>query len=1164
VRFFAANALTQKIRLFWDTLDTHSQGELKDELLELACRFLDDTIFQLRLSMALAAIAVRTVDTVWYTFWQDMSEVFAKGIQSGDAPGSPTPFSGSSSTRSWFTPSIYAAKLAVLGVLSALPIELEKCVCGAEGSAGAQNALKSGIPVILEIVQEVLKYPCETETTKTTNFGRSGSAPPGVFHSGSPISSSGFSTPTVSRSVPSRRNVGILNTWTLKKSALEALHFWVTSASLSSLCPSTGMTLRTMIHTRSDLLTLLFESVKIPRLTGESGEILLALFTRRSLNEGGGGLTQQQGALSSAFTSASRLAQTSLQTEDSGFVQNVVSQLLGLVDCYRSATQPFMAKEKEHFSLSQLALELEEESKLCKAIVLLFVGFGESNGSLFSDALSVPLLHDFLEILLEMTSHPLLDIAELAMQFWNVLEYHICGNPDFGPLFDQLLRNTLNTCIFPSYGQGLLAVGADDEWEASEECYQFKNVRESAIQTLRSCYSVMGDQFLEVVQNLVDRAGHNGSYDAEQWRNLELAFFAATTVNLHVPANAPLISQLFRIGFSLPVDLSQQTRTQPHKSPNNFGRAEDVEMGVHGVGYGYSPTSSSYTVSADASPRNTNGSNGEKQASAHDLHFPPFLLNSIVRFVGEYRMWIVQAEDPLELLEPALFLCLDWATAPNSDLAFSASISFKELCFSSASHLVPHLSALAERYAAQYSHIRGEDRVTIATGLTAVLRQFESVEEMVNAIQYLWDPTISSIRSLLELTEGDNASLPLESALCTEMEILSAFFSLNTFSGRSLLQASVSCPSQFIEYGTPTSTGVNQSSHPLVVALQAAQNPIFQILDHLTSISHALRSHAIHEQISMLYSILMASCQEAFEPLLEGTLERLLELFLKQARPTCLQAMSTAVNHFGTDANHLLSFSKLILEVSQAVYQAENQENFDLLCSYFELCSAILSSNPDILVQTNGAEVLNSLIRNCIQTTLMGDTTLLIAGLTVLDKLMFGRHVLERESWKQFTTSTVEQLGEIILEHLLKSALNTSHHKTHQILATVLHKLVQTHAPYAKQALAQVLAQESLPGNLTALTTAEERERIVNIFLNLRSSIHFRQFFTDFINVANRRAEISLLNSYDQQYGSSNVFSTNHEELKLSSQHSRLAQSQNQLFAPQNSFTHSRSTPHVI
>jgi len=1150
IRFFAANALTQKIRLYWTTLDTQAQGELKDELLDFGCRLLDDTVFQLRISMSVAAIAVRTVDTVWFSFWQDMLGVFEKGFTGYTSSSSQVSSPGAPSTSFGMNPSLLGSKMAILQILSLLPGELESLTSGTEQVSSVQAALKSGIPWLLQMVQEVLKHNPEKETTKTSSFTRSGSAPPSLFHSPSSSPSRGFGSPTMGRASFLKRSVAPPNMGALKKAALEVLHFWVASSGLSSVCPSSGASLRTMIHSRSELLPLLFESVKQPRLSSEAGEILLLLFTRRSM---GDGMAPTNGGLSSAFTSASRLTQTSLQTEDSTFISSVISQLLGLADCYREALQPFL-KEKDMMSPYQLASEYEENAKLCKAIVLLFVGVGESNGSLLINASSSPLLREYLEMVLEMTAHPLLDIAELAMQFWNVLEYHICGNPDFAPLYEQLLKNTLNTCMFPLVGTD---VGLDDDWQDSEELRQYNNVCESAVTTLRACYSVMGDQFLQPIQELVNMAGQNGSYDSNHWKSLALAYFATTAVNLHVPANAPLISQLFRIAFTLGVDLSQQTRTHQHKSPHNT----NLDLGSFSQSAaGYSPASSSYTCSGEDSPHNTTGSGGDRLVSFHDLHFPPFLLVTIARFIGEYRMWIMQSDESLSLLESALFMSLEWSTAPNSELAFSASISFKDLCCTSANSIVPLLFALSERYATHYTHIRSEDRGTLAAALTSILRHLESVDEMVNALQYLWEPTMSALKGLLEHVDGESIPLGLEAAICAEFDVLSTFFTLNTVNQRSLLHASISCPSQFIEYGSATSTGVNQSGHPIVVAL-LHRSELLQILHSLCFMETSMRLYGVQEKVCGLYSSLMASCQESFQPLLIDTMEKLEDLFVKQNHPASLQAMAVAVNHFGNDANHLLSFSKMILSVSQAVYRSENQDNSDLYCAYFELCSSILSANPDILVQSNGAEVLNSLIRVCMQTTLLGDTTLMISGLALLDKLMFGRHVMDHDSWKQFVTSTVEQLGDVILEHLLKCAINTSHHKTLQVLAVVMHKLIQTHNPYAKLALTHIFSQDTLPGNLNF--TPDEIERIVSIFLNLRSSIHFRQFLSDFINVANRRAEIGIFNSYDLQYDTSTAEPKNNQ-IPLHTSLSPSDRSPSLRASGVHQFSHSISVPHVI
>jgi len=1272
-----------------DSLDLQSMGELKDDLLQIGCSIVDDPAFQIRICMSIAVIAVRTIFDVWHSFWQDMLGVFERGF--------------SNSTLSFTSPSghhspppqLQYARMAVLNIVGSLPNEMEKCGLGADDSYMVCNSLKSGFPAVLQMVQEVLKLSEAKEVPKLASMNRSGSAPPGLVRGGGNHLSSPFSDKS-----RSDHHMLMANSWSLKKCALEALLSWVSSSCLS-VASSGGISLRSVISSKNEVIPLLFEAMKKPKLSREAGEVLLSLFTRRSLSDvAPGGNLNSSTSLSSAFTSASRLAQTSLQQEDASFVSGLISQLLGLVDVYREASAPFSSR----IGGSVISEFEEENAKLCRSIVLLFVGFGESNVALLSQSLSFPPVRDFLEVLLEMTAHPVLDIAELGMQFWNALEYNICGNVEFVPYYEQLLRNTLSLCMFPrgefgdsnssgnnsSGGSGLLMTSEFDDVllgaaEESEEMYHFGILRESAVQTLRACYAVIGDQFLSSIQELVAQACSSspsstpsstllsstissststfaqsvpsygdGGYDTQQWRLLELAYYALTAVNLHVPQTAPIVSLLFQLAFSLPIDLSQQTRTLPSttsfvsasaafsssssSSPSStsttiststtspfFFAPSSSTMHSNSGNRGLSPSSSHMPSSPEHSPRNipnihinnnninininnvnqlmmtmmdtvpTNSATSTASApsaislvadhylvnasisnsashaknvsmnammqsaqqpiSSHDLHFPPFLLVSIARFVGEFRFWIDQQEEPLSLLEPALMMSLQWTTAPNSELAFSASVAFKNLCLSSASHLAPHIFPLIEHYASHSSNIRSEDRVTLAAGLVFLVKHLDCCEDMIHAVQNIWNPSALRIKEMMEtkfdasgfhrhvVVEEEEVVVSGGATMCAELDILATCFTLNALpvsnrvgggcssSNEPRIGGSALSRQKVIAYGSPVSTSAGSGEHPLVQAIQAQDSQILRLLAQLgalildSSSTHASATSAssptstisqssasIMEHLSIIYSNMLTACQEWFEPLLGEVAPLLLAWFTKCLLPCCLHPLSLAVAQFGTCPEHLYEFSNMILEVSQAVYQAGNEENAELLCAYFELCSNILGTNPDILVQSNGAEVLDALIQVCLQTVLIEDRSLTISALGVLDKLMFGAHTMEREAWKDFVTNTVEHFGGEMIDTLLKCAVNNAatHHKSLLLLSTVLHRLIQTYNDNARQSLSQILSREALPGNLAACTT-EEREVVVDTFLSLRSALQFRQFIGDFIDVANRKADVGTL-----------------------------------------------------
>lgn len=1313
----------------------------------MACRTADDNVFRQRICMSIAAIAIRAITGVWHSFWHDIVSVFERGFGQGASENqhnsSPTSNLSHGASPLFSRPPmsshLYHARITCLTILGAMPGEFEKAVFSSDRASAVTDALRVGAPNLLQMVLLSLKYEEEKGHQALGGAGmrfphlhRSGSAPSALAHARSSASTSSMSSP--SRSISwNARAFNNISLQALKKSSLEALRLWVTSPVLSSPSTSTTATLRNMIQSRMELLPLIFDAMKTPKLSSEAGETLLALFTCRSLDlssfsssansfqsygypsstsfsadgslnaghglGGGNSSNAANSAFSSCFTTASKMAQTSVQQEDPNFISEIISQLLSLVDSYRDAVLPLQLEKEQGASIASNGgagyEDWDESIGMCRAIVLLFVGFGEANVSLISTSLNVPLVRDFLEVLLEMTQNPILDIAELGMQFWNALEYNLCGNTEFVPLFSQLLKNTLQTCEFPIASvddtQALLGNESDDE-----EMYHWRILRESAVQTLRACYAVIGDQFLDSLQEIInrgsnttqqsqdskmisstsslqnsqgfhaDRTHQNDSsqqqtmlsfnYDEPQWRGLELVFYAASTVNLHVPRDAHFISNLFQIAFSLPIDLFQQTSTNTAKSKLRGDHWGHLEGGTHGLfsnvnssvntatnpSLASSPTSNlGSALSTQGSPRTSIwGQGSERTISLHDRHLPPLLLITIVRFIGEYRHWIMQQDEPLRILEPALLATLQWSTAPNSEFSFSSAIAFKELCLSSGTHLTPHLFSICEKYASYYAHARAEDRVVLSTGLVFLLRKLESNDEMVGALQYIWDPTITQIKFLLESfatiaqneRAGDSNSLNsapgapsnhsqsissssassnsaihntssrdglgslmgvlanLNSAskkanfaasrlactelLCAELDVLSTCFSfdvagtglvlngLGSEGGAGTRSSSpplgyAASPSYY--YGSLSSASGGQSGHPLVNALKERDYAVWTLLDQigcgswwphnhaedLESLEHTHRSHNGHangqglengdgaqifarsppapvvDRLCVLYSNLMRSCQEAYEPLLQTTLERLLNLFLKTNNSSALEALSTATKLFGTHHEYLFSFSRMMLEVSQAVYRAGNARNAEqLLCDYFGLCSTVLGTNPDILVANSGSaaadEVLNSLIQVCLQTlTSSDDTEMIFASLTVLDKLLFGRHVMERDAWKSFAAMTVDHMGEEIMESLLKCGVNATHRKAVLILCTVLHKLIQTHASFANVTLEKLFARDALPGNLSA-TNDDERARIIHIFLNLRSSIQFRQFFSDFIDVANQRAELDVFNAYEQ------------------------------------------------
>lgn len=1083
-------------------MDVQSQGELKDELLEFACRAIDDNAFRLRICMSVAAIAIRTISEVWTTFWQDLAGVFERGLDPNYPASTSPPLSSSGAHyRPTLSPHLYYARLAVMNVVGSLPSELERFISTPDRLAVIHDAIRCGTPHMLQMVQEVLDYEEEKPPTPTRSghMPRSGSAPPTLFGTsgfqfgGNPNRSSTWTPKSIAVSV-----IG------LKRTALEVLRFWVTSAALCNPSLSSTATLRQMIYERAGLLPMLFESLKRAKLSNEAGEILLALFSSRTQSES---LSNPAGSANTSFgfTSASRMTQTSVQQEEPTFISEVLSQLLSLVDCYRAATEPL---RNEQGMGAPSAYDWDEQFTMCRAIVLLFVGFGEANVTLIAGSLSVPLVHDYLDMLLEMTTHPILDVAELGMQFWNALEYNLFGNSDFVPLYTQLLKNVLHTAIFPSVSgddaQALLGYESDEE-----DLYHWRILRESAVQTLRACYSVIGDQFLDTLQELVNSAGRNGTYDETQWRVLELAYYAATTVNLHVPKEAPVINGLFQIAFSLPIDLTQQTRTSHSSKSKTRDSSEFAPYGSSRDSFGHSDSaaSSHYTsipnspgstlgsvLSTPGSPRTSLwGGSEQRPISNHDKSIPPLLLISIARFVGEYRHWITQQDEPLPILETAIITALQWSTAPNSEFSFSAAIAFKEICLSSNSLLTPHLYSMCEKYATYYTHVRPEDRVVIATGLIFLLGKLESMEEMIGALQFLWSPTVGHIKQLIETPATDYSRLV--EPICAELDVLVECFR---------------CSHDWSSFRVPSTGIISVPGHPLIHALQGGDNLVWNLLESVGSLWAEDTPMPVTDRLCATYSNLMQSCEESYEPLLPVTLERVWNLFSNSGSPEALDALTTSITHFGTNHEHLYLFSKMILDVSHEVHRAGNPE---ILVSYFRLCSTVIATNPDIFVQSNGAEVLNSLIQVCLQATTQEDMAILFSALTVLDRLLFGRHTTEREAWKSFVDQTIDQLGLGIFEPLFKCAVHSTHRKSNLLLSTMIHHLLQSHPSTAKTALEHILSRDTLPGNLSF--TPDERDRIIHIFLHLRSPILFRQFFADFADVANRRAELDVFNAYE-------------------------------------------------
>jgi hypothetical protein len=921
--------------------------------------------------------------------------------------------------------------------------------------------------------------------------------------------------------------------------------------------------------TRSELLPLLFDALQMPKLSAEAAEILLAILTRRTTSDPTNS-SLSDGSLSSAFTTASRMAQTSLQQQEPVVISSVLSQLLGLIDCYRESTAVLSHAQGESFDFGS---GYEEEIKLCRAIVLLFVGVGESNVSLMVSSLNEPLVREFLEILLEMTSHPHLDISELAMQFWNTLEYNIYGNNDFAVFYEQLLSIVLRQCLHPVTDSAYLLANDSSEDMDPDWLRHFTTFREGAVQTFRSCYAVIGDQCMASLQELIDQAGQSGAYDAHQWRSLELAYFAATAVNLHVPSKAPLVTQLMQIAFSLHVDISQQTRTFGSKltkgSSTRHGGAQHAGDEVPHFDQGVrtrrsddsnasmiSSNSSSYTVSNSASPQNVSPT--VSRANEYDSHFPPLLLVSIARFLGEYRFWLSQQDEPLELLEPSLCTVLHWAASPNSELAFAASIAFKDLCVASASMLSPYLSGIMEQYVSRYTEFRSEDRVTITTGLVCILASVNNNDDVVAALQYLWGPCTSHLKSHIALDISNRSSGEIaecSASLAAELESLAAICTLSPFSASTSLAVSPSSsPSHSHLSGLhPLATPLRKPAsprdsshhfhetlsplasarapfrhHPIIQALQTedetCSHSIWYLLEQIGLIWVSAPTTSVLESLLALYTQLVRSGQEAFEPLLTDLLERCSNLFQKRPIPQCLAPLTLAVQHFGRDPTMLYSFSKLLLEVSQTVYRQEEGKNpgedGELLAAYFELCSMAIDVNPDILVFGNDLEVLTALIQVCLHTVSSDDPGLQTSALNVLDRLLFGRHTTERDAWRQFVGDTIENLGAEMMNSLVRSVVNTTHHRARASLASVLHKLIQGYSSGAKLALSYILSQDDSPGNLF---NADEKERIVNIFLSLGSSILFRKFLNDFTDVANRRAELDVFNTYESQIAQSNA-----------------------------------------
>ena len=1169
IRFFSANALGQKIRSGWDGLSQEYQAELKDELLSIACHTIDDSVFQDRLCICIAAIAVRTINHIWHSFWQDLIGVFEVGLDGFTLGASSITASSRQSSmggKIGISSTIFHSRMSAIAIIASLPGELEKSVFNAERMTSATQALQAGIPAILQLIQEVLETTendVHSPRSIQAQFGRSGSAPPGLL---GPSSSSGTfaaapSTPLTARnSAWSRPSLPTINISAMKRAALLAWQSWVqASNSASSSIPTLGITLRSLMNSRSELLPLLFEALKTPRLSAEAGEILLAILTRRTASDPTS-TSSSSGSLSSAFTTASRLAQTSLQQQEPIVISNVLSQLLGLIDSYREATSTISNERGDSLAIGS---DCEDEIKLCRAIVLLFVGVGEANVSLMVSSLNEPLVREFLEILLEMTSHPHLDIAELAMQFWNALEYNIYGNTDFSAYYEQLLSIVLRQCTHPVADSSYLLAtdGFDDvdpDWLAN-----FTIFRESAIQTFRSCYAVVGDQCMSILQELVNQAGQSGTYDANQWRSLELAYFAATAVNLHVPSSAPLVLQLMQIAFSLHVDITQQTRTVSSKYNNHrhsyagggeehghFANSRRSNDSAQSTG---SSNSSSYTISnSTTTPQHASPTTA--RATDYDVHFPPLLLVSVARFLGEYRFWLTQQEEPLELLEPALCTVLNWAASPNSELAFSASISFKDLCVTSASMLVPYLPGIMEQYVSRYAELRSEDRITITTGLVCILASVSNNEDVVAALQYLWGPCTSQLKSLIETDLSSTHTseiMECSASLAAELESLTAICTLSPISASSS-SSSVSpssSPSHLHMSGlhplaTPlrkapssprdhhhhhhelisplVSARMTHRQHPIINALQSPDesnsHSIWSLLEQIGLIWISAPTISVIQNLLALYTQLIQSGQEAFEPLLPDLIERCSNLFQRRPLPQCLAPLSVSIQHFGRDPTLLYTFSKLLLDISQAVYHQEEDKKPDelaeLLVAYFELCSMVIDVNPDVLVHGQDLELLTALIQVCLQTMSSDDPGLQTSALTVLDRLLFGRHTLERDAWRQFVGNTVENLGGEMMNTLVRCVVETTHQKARSALASVLHKLIQGYSTGSKMALIQILSQEDSPGQLFS---ADEKERIVNIFMSLGSSMMFRRFLNDFTDVANRRAELDVFNTYETQ-----------------------------------------------
>lgn len=564
---------------------------------------------------------------------------------------------------------------------------------------------------------------------------------------------------------------------------------------------------------------------------------------------------------------------------------------------------------------------------------------------------------------------------------------------------------------------------------------------------------------------------------------------------------------------------------------DNFASShlDDSHMGLllppsrlSGSGHGLSPSSSSYTLSGNTSPA---ASTYAGQASSHELQLPPLLLISVARFIGEYRFWITQQEDPMQLLEPALCTCLHWAASPNSELAFAAAVAFKDLCVSSASLLVPYLSNILDNYIEHYASFRSEDKVTLTAGFVAIIRNASENPELVSAaLQCMWAPCVTHLRNLVDielLQRSQKEIASLAGAMSAEIEALAAVFSL-----AHPMPSTAPLLPRDETYGSSPGSSLGShhgAGHPLVSALtsQDSAAALWSLLDTIgqvwVSAPSTSTSDAVLERLCFLYTNLLESCQEDLEPLLPALVERTAFVFQKRLLPGCLSTLSLAIRYFGKQSDYLMSFSKLLFDISQTVYHQEEKAQDDdgaLLCGYFELCSTCLDVNPGILVTSNGVELISALVNICLQAVSSADPQVAIAALQVFDRLLFGRHTQELEAWGQFVANTVDEMGGTILNTLIRSLVSTTHHKARQLLTVVLHRLIQGFTPYARQALSVILSQEGFGG---FLVTPDERERVISIFVNLGSSLLFRQFLTDFTEVVNHRAGLDVFNTYEHQ-----------------------------------------------